>query len=441
MSSISFRTKLSLNVLGVLLTISAPTKSFSEAAGQIKPPASTPVLVLPVNVFNEFKNDFDKLFYNWLGKNSERGFYRFQNRTDLQKAMNDVMNGFAKFCSARRGSFKPLPEDHGLASDCVVGNNHIGKINIASYAEGGLFFIGIRSFSPHPTDPTRYYYGPYDDARKRNGPTGTIVTNEGTFRFARFGNRLVSFNGAVSTVILEDQKPLDQTKLERMDKIKKLDFDESCCGMTVTETSGNVKKVTNKSLISWMFNSPIFYINLRIVLVDPKTGQYVNRIFPSFKGVKSIEIDPVEKWLTLPNIPLPTSFKVDSPENMKKIIAENNSLIEVKFNEVQSKEWASKILKGKLPDQSMSELIEKVRSMSSEANCNETPIDAIADINSAIMCKQVEFEARLLGTQNLTINKNFPLTKIALLSIFDKKLENCKSQKLAISSGEIACVP
>ena len=202
------------------------TGALANSSSNISQPEKALIPELPVDLIQQHVNDIDEIYSQWIRPlRNENGMIKWRDGNELNAAISSLKKGIDSFCVASEGVVKHTPQKYGDHYKCEkLDGTFIGSLEFERFTGNNL---AVRYESPKTIERAAAQKKYFQEKYSQNGPTGKIVTKDGTFSFLRFGN----LNERVLVRIRPSQEGMDRIPIEDMARI---DFKESCCDITVT---------------------------------------------------------------------------------------------------------------------------------------------------------------------------------------------------------------
>ncbi|MFK5948912.1 MAG: hypothetical protein QM500_09120 [Methylococcales bacterium] len=303
-------------------------------------------LVLNESDLKASKGDVEKLYNGWIkphikpGQNGEYVFHN--NRRHRYNSEVVIKDGFSRFCNISEGSVEttynglsPVRSSQTHYTCRKDDGEFIGKFSVERFKD---FSLEVLIKTPKRAQRNEAIKAAFDAMQEKNGPTGRIITKNGTYKFIRFGD----FNNRQPIKVTLSKKPYETIYLE---EALRLDLDRECCTFNIHLKDG--RKMSELNTLKYMqqthvnaYTGGVFHA----VVIDPKSKQPYTRKFRN-SGIKSILIDKNNYWKDKPITIISTKFKLVT----KKRIKQYRNMLKVKANKLYDQLKQSGLLKA-LPD-------------------------------------------------------------------------------------------
>lgn len=255
----------------------------------------------------------------------------------------------------------------------------------------------------------------YETRKVQNGPTGVIVTDEGRFKFLRFGN-------LKERHVLEVRLGYESNEYVPIEEIAKIEFPKKCCDFDVTLRDGRIKSVnqihlTNRTSPNSISSYGVGKYGLPIVVLDPESEQPYTRIFSNLKGITAILLDDVSIWKAKPAKVITTTFDISSPSRLDKYIQKLRIEANQLYVDATNNGWIKLLPDGKLTPQLIDHLKYELQSISSDSKCSGDAVVGVTSLEALLRCRVAVRELNLVirGGYSLVTDVT-PLSSIIVLN-------------------------
>lgn len=264
-----------------LLTVSCASVGNSQK-NAVEPDLQAP-LTLTESVLIANGNDLKRLFNAWIAPVAEPAI------SSANK--NAIADGFSRFCSLNGGRLLHEEGQYGDDYRCEKPDTtFIGSMSTTRTQTfgGAKKWLAVSYETPQTLKERNERLKNLEERRARNGPTGWVVTKEGKFRFIRLGGSKGRQVIEVGQIPVDDIASLTWNGTDVHVKLWN--------GSTQAMNAGQIMQRTQSERIAYGLDYP-----LPILILDQKSGRRYINLYANASGIRSIQFDPVEKWVRLPN--------------------------------------------------------------------------------------------------------------------------------------------
>jgi hypothetical protein len=373
--------------------------------------ASASVLTLSDSMIAANKGDFDQLYSIWIQphKNKNSDFISYASRDEMMASEMDIKEGFIRFCSESGGKYNQI---HGVSISnlyrCVSkAGSLIGEISTYPHRDTMLVVL-------YDSPQKQGQRALFEKLKAKNGPTGTIETRDGRFKFIRIGN----FTQRDILTVELNKKADEYLPIE---DVSRIDFPVTCCDIIVTDRGKksftvNISKIQTRMISDHQGGTPTK--NFVLVVIDEESGQPYTRVFSSVSGVKSIVFDDPSVWDMKNAEFIKTAYNPLSQERMdsyaRKLRIEANQLYAESVKNGTVKQSADENLTSEL----LTSLDNELARLITQPECVGHISTGITSPETLLKCRQALIEKRLFLSKgyNLSI-ENTPLSEIIINNI------------------------
>ena len=390
-------------------------------AGAALEPTQIPssALTLPDFMISENKGSVEGLYKSWIlpfNANDNR-YIPHESREQRSSSEAAVKDGFGRFCSASGGAVMHEIVDYGNRYSCSTSNGEfIGEFTAKRFT-GNLLEVSFdsperveRREAQLREDEARLEA--YQNRKAQNGPSGVIVTDEGRFKFLRFGDLRERH-------VLEVWIGNPLMKMFPIEEILKIERHDDCCRFKVIFRDGRTYTINESGFRHRRGpNLSSDYRAMPIVVIDPESGQPYTRLFYRLRGLHSIVLDDESVWKYKSADAITTTFDPFSPDRLniytQKLRSEANQL----YLEATEKGWIKLLPDGNLTPQLMRHLHYELLRISNESQCRGNAINGIVDHDALLRCRVADRELRLVvgGGYSLVTD----VTPLSSIIVFNK---------------------
>lgn len=388
----------------------------------------TPFIPLADSEVARHSGNIQGLFDAWIKPRVRPNGMLEVSATTKKEAWADIKDGMTRFCQASGASLREqdIEGDRvGFDYRCINSQGTmVSQLSVLPYSDGRSSWLWVETNrNARIAENTRKH----QQRVLQNGPSGTVTTTAGRFKFFRIGDLDKRSLWEINTMF--GAAPATWVPVE---EIGRIDFDEKCCGLQIRTTDGR----TGKSGGGIHFASSVDqYKNIgapTFVVQDPGSGQLYARWFDP-DTIKSIEIDTQSAWENKQNTAIASTFNPTTPERLREFRLGLQKEAAELMKQAKSQGWWQQVFPdGKLARGLQEDLhfylarwAEKFNDMErNNKSCEEKPRTGIAGKGEDLMrCEVARKEYALVVTDGLALNvSSTPLSLIHILSRVKQRL-------------------
>lgn len=245
--------------------------------------------------------------------------------------------------------------------------------------------------------------------RALNGPDGTIIMTSGRqLKFIRFGDL------KERSVINIGNTPISD--------VARIEFSQKCCDFVAILRNGrretfnfadfeHLRPATGRYAVSYVSS-----MNLRMVVVDPTSGQPYTRYFMGFQGIRSLVMDPnVESWRNKSDSVIHTNLNPLSALRKRRYLAGIRRRAERLHAQARADGWLAELPHGKLPPWLSRYVIDNLRQESSGSACVSDWLNGVTSLEQPLKCSEAEHELNILDNGFALDARLTPLATIIMV--------------------------